>query len=76
VLNLDKHLFRHYYDNNTFEDNGRMIVKIIYNKADPTTYSGINSLKNELNVFNLKDYNSNVAQMLDEIKLKRNEIYN
>jgi len=71
-LNLDKHLFRHYYDNNTFEDIGRMIVKIIYNKADPTTYSGINSLKNELNVFNLKNYNSNVAQMLDEMKLKHN----
>lgn len=66
MLNLDKHLFCHYYDNNTFEDNSRMIVKIIYNKADPTTHSGINSLKNELNIFNLKDYNSNVAQMLDE----------
>jgi len=66
VLNLDKYLFRHYYDNNTFEDDSRMMIKIIFNKADPTTHSGINSLKNELNIFNLKDYNSNVAQMLDE----------
>ena len=53
-----------------------MMIKIIFNKADPTTHSGINSLKNELNVFNLKDYDGNVARMLDEMKLKCNEIYN
>ena len=73
-LNLDKCLFRHCCNGNACEDDGSTIVCALFDKVNPTTRSGVNTLKNELNLFSLKECNDSVPQMIDSMKLKCNEI--
>jgi len=58
-LMLHKSKFRHYYTGanaNAYEDDGSTIVRIIWDKCDPSTKSGINTLKSKLSNFALDDF--------------------
>lgn len=49
---LQKAKFRHYCDgNNAHEDDGATIARLIFDKCDPSTKYGIDSIKSELSNF-------------------------
>ena len=76
-LMLHKSNFRHYYtgiNTNAYEDDGSTIVRIIWDKCDPTTKSGVNALKSELLNFTLDDFKQDVPDMLDDMQIKYNRI--
>ena len=65
---LQKNKFRHFCtgDNaNTSKDDGTTMIRIIFSKCDASTKSGVDSLKSELSIFVLDDYEGNAPEMLD-----------
>lgn len=67
-LLLKKALFRHTYNDDTgYEDDGTTMLRVIFDKCDPTTKSGINNLKARISDFKLADHKQDVPEMLDEM---------
>ena len=74
-LLLKKALFRHTYNDDTgYEDDGTTMLRVIFDKCDPTTKSGINNLKARLSDFKLADHKQDVPEMLDEMLVTFNKI--
>ena len=74
---LQKTKFRHYHigtNVNAHEDDGSTMIRIIFDKCDPTTKLGINTLKTKLVIFELEDYDQNAAGILDSMQLCHNQI--
>ena len=74
---LKKSLFRHRYRDDqggSYEDDGPTMLRIIFDKCNPTTKAGVNTLKSKLTKFTLKDYDDNVPEMLDSMQMIHNEI--
>ena len=66
-----KYLFNYYYTGanaNSYEDDASTIVRIIFDRYNPTIKSGINILKSTLAAFTLNDYNQNVYEILDAMQ--------
>ena len=70
---LRKDEFRHYYiignSVGSFKHDGPTMIRIIFNRCNPKTKAGINSLKVKLSTYNLNDFDQNVTTMLDLIEL-------
>ena len=74
-LLLKKALFRHTYNDDTgYEDDGTTMLRVMFDKCDPTTKSGINNLKARLSDFKLADHKQDVPEMLDEMLVTFNKI--
>ena len=76
-LMLHKSKFRHYCTGanaNAYEDDGSTIVRIIWDKCDPSTKSGVNALKSKLSSFTLEDFKQDVLDMLDSMQVMHNRI--
>ena len=74
-LMLQKAKFCYYYEGiNTYEDDSVRLIRLIFNKCDPSTKSGINSLKSELSNFSLERYKQNELDILYAIQIYYNQI--
>ena len=74
-LMLQKAKFRHYYEGiNAYEDDRAILIRLIFDKCDPSTKLGINSLKLDLSNFSLDRYKQNVPDILDAMQMYYNQI--
>lgn len=63
-LNKKKFQFKHVADGRIEED-GPMMLKLIYDRINPSTRVGVRNLTNKLDQMNLEDYNQSVPEMID-----------
>ena len=49
------------------------MLRLIIDRYDPTTKSGVNSLKSNLSEFNLADHKQDVSEILDEMLVTFNK---
>jgi len=75
---LKKDDFRHYYTIGNsirlFKDNRPTMIRIIFDRYNPKTKAGINSLKVKLSTYNLNDFDQSVTTMLDSMELTYSQI--
>ena len=74
-LMLQKAKFYYYYKGiNVYKDGRATLIRLIFDKYDSSTKSGINSLKSELSNFSLDRYKQNVPDILDAMQMYYNQI--
>ena len=49
------------------------MLRVIFDKCDPTTKSGLNNLKESLSEFKLADYKQDMPEMLDKMMVTFNK---
>ena len=73
TLDLSKKLFQYKHSvRKTIEEDGPLMLKILYDRINPSTRVGVRNLITNLFKFNLKDYNQDVPKMADKFE----ETYN
>ena len=75
ILDLKKRVFQYKHDvKKTIEEDGPLMLKLIYDRINPSTRVGVRNLISALFRFNLGSYDQNVPKMADAFKRTYNQI--
>ena len=75
LLDLKKRLFQYkHLTKKTIEEDGPLMLKLVYDRINPSTRVGVRNLISKLFKFNLKDYDQDVPKMADEFEATYNLI--
>ena len=75
LLDLKKRLFQYKHSvKKTIEEDGPLMLKLIYDRINPSTRVGVRNLISKLFKFDLKDYNHDVPKMANNFKATYNLI--
>ena len=75
LLDPKKRLFQYKQSvKKTIEEDGPLVLKIIYDRINPSTRVSVRNLISKIFQFNLKDYNQDVLKMADEFEATYNLI--
>ena len=67
-LDLDESKFQYEYASGAIEDDGPTMLKIIFDRVNPSTRIGVKHLEQELENITLGDFDQDVIGMLDEMQ--------